>query len=87
MELENEENIESDKAASAQKMEVAPAVEPVSEDDFPSELHAPRWSVISFEKREASNLTYSEAAEKLEELAAKNISGLCIITDQAARRI
>ncbi len=53
----------------------------------PSELHDSRWSVVSFEARAASNLTYAQATEKLAELAAQKISGLCIITDEAAARI
>jgi hypothetical protein len=53
----------------------------------PSELNEPRWSVVSFEARAASNLTYEQAAEKLAELAAQKVAGLCIITDEAAARI
>lgn len=55
--------------------------------DFSSEINAPRWSVVSFKDRAAKNLTYAEAAEKLEQLAAQKIAGLCIITDEAAERI
>jgi hypothetical protein len=47
----------------------------------------PQWSVVSFEKSVASNLTYDKAIEKLNELAAQKISGLCIITDEAAERL
>jgi hypothetical protein len=56
-------------------------------EEFASELEAPRWSVVSFEKCAAKNLTYAEAAEKLKQLKAKKVSGLCIITDEAAERI
>ena len=52
-----------------------------------SEIKEPRWSVVSFEERAAQNLTYAEAAEKLKQLAAEKVSGLCIITDEAAARI
>ena len=52
-----------------------------------SELEESRWSVVSFEKRAAKNLTYPQAAEKLKQLKAKKVSGLCIITDEAAARI
>lgn len=51
------------------------------------ELNEPRWSVVSFESRAAGSLTYEQAAEKLAELAAEKVSGLCIITDEAAERI
>lgn len=52
-----------------------------------SELNEARWSVVSFENRAAQNLTYPAAVEKLNELAARKVAGLCIITDEAARRI
>ena len=54
---------------------------------FLSELAALCWSVVSFEKCEAGNLTYEQAEVKLRELAALKVSGLCIITDEAAKRI
>lgn len=60
--------------------------ESVSEE-ISSELTAPNWSVVSFETHIAGNLTYAEAAEKLKQLAAEKVSGLCIITDEAAKRI
>lgn len=56
-------------------------------DDFKNELRAPVWSVISFEKREATGLTYAEAEQKIAELEAQNFSGLCIVTDEVAERI
>lgn len=56
-------------------------------EDFPRELQEPRWSVISFEKCEAANLTYPQAEQKLAELERQKISGLCIITDEAAARM
>ncbi len=52
-----------------------------------SELDKSVWSVITFDACAASGLTYAKAAEKLEELKAENISGLCIVTDEAATRI
>jgi hypothetical protein len=51
------------------------------------ELVLPLWSVVSFEKREAKNLTYEEAEAKLAELEKRKVSGLCIITDAAAERM
>jgi len=59
----------------------------VPENDSPSELSEPRWSVVSFESCAASSLTYEQATEKLAELEAQKVSGLCIITDEAAVRI
>ena len=52
-----------------------------------SELNEPRWSVVTFEICAASGLTYDEAAEELKKLRAKKISGLCIVTDEAAKRV
>lgn len=55
--------------------------------DYPNELREAIWSVISFEKCEASGLTYTEAEQKLSELEAQKVSGLCIVTDETAARI
>jgi hypothetical protein len=52
-----------------------------------SELSESRWSVISFERCEASGLTYNQAAERLTELEKQKVTGLCIVTDEAAARI
>lgn len=54
---------------------------------FLSELAALCWSVVSFDKCEASHLTYEQAEGKLRELRAQKVSGLCIVTDDAAGRI
>lgn len=54
---------------------------------FLSELAALCWSVVSFEKCVAKNLTYEQAEQKMRELSAQKVSGLCIITDEAAERI
>jgi hypothetical protein len=51
------------------------------------DLDDPRWSVVSFEGRQAGGLKYSQASELLNELDAVGIAGLCIITDDAAARI
>lgn len=85
--MESKENQKSYKAATAQKTKAAPATETASDADFSSELNAPKWSVVSFETRLASNLTYDDAAKKMKQLKAKKVSGLCIITDEAAERI
>jgi len=76
MELENTENPPSEGA----KADDAPV-------DSKNELNESRWSVVSFERCVASNLTYEQAANKLAELADEKVSGLCIITNEAARRI
>jgi hypothetical protein len=52
-----------------------------------SELELPRWSVVSFDKCEASGLTYSAAIHLLETKEAEGVYGLCIVTDEAAQRI
>lgn len=51
-----------------------------------SELIEPRWSVISYERLEASGLPYYEAVTVLETLDQKGVAGLCIIADEAANR-
>ncbi len=87
MKTKKEEIQESDEAAIAQSVEIAPASKAVSGEDFPSELGEPRWAVVSFENCIEAGLTYDEAAQKLRKLAAEDISGLCIVTDEAAYRI
>ena len=51
------------------------------------ELDEPRWSVVSFDKTEGSGLTYDQAVSLLFELDARDVSGLCIVTDAAASNI
>lgn len=58
-----------------------------TEQDTANELFSKRWSVVSFDKREASGLTYAEAMERMVELDQRRITGLCIVTDEAAARI
>lgn len=58
-----------------------------SDPESNSELLSKRWSVISFDKCEASNLTYAVAKQKMTELEQQHISGLCIVTNEAAARI
>jgi hypothetical protein len=52
-----------------------------------SELDKPMWSVVSFERTEASGMTYRDAVAKLADLEANKTSGLCIVTDDAASRV
>ena len=58
-----------------------------TESEALSELNEPRWSVVSFESVAVHGLPYAEAQNWLEKLQKQNISGLCIVTDEAAARI
>lgn len=55
--------------------------------DFSSELAERMWSVITFDAATASGLTFGEAVELRNKLEAEKVSGLCIITDEAAARM
>ena len=88
METKKKKNRKPDEtAANDKKMKAVPVSEAVSNQSFSSELTAPRWSVVSFESRVADGLTYDEAAQKIKQLQARKIAGLCIITDESAERI
>lgn len=52
-----------------------------------SELERPMWAVVSFDRIEVSRLTYAQAVFVMNELASQGIAGLCILTDEAARRL
>jgi hypothetical protein len=52
-----------------------------------SELDLPRWSVVSFDAREASGLTYAAAVAVLEEREAAGVYGLCIVTDDVGAKV
>ena len=52
-----------------------------------NELEQAAWSVITFEGVAVSNLTYEEAHQWLDKLSQQKISGLCIVTDEAAARM
>lgn len=58
-----------------------------TEQDTTSELLSKRWSVVSFDKCEASGLNYAEAIQQMAELDQKHVAGLCIVTDEAAARL
>ena len=58
-----------------------------SKTNPPSELRESRWSVVTFDGCAAKNLNYEQAEQKSLELAAQNMSGLCIVTDEAAEKI
>ena len=57
----------------------------VTEEEIRCELDLPMWSVISFNRAVKSGLTYSDAADLLAELAKESLTGLCIVTDNAAK--
>lgn len=52
-----------------------------------SELNEPVWSVVSFERCEASGLTYDAAVSRISQLDAAGVPGLCIVSDEAAGRV
>ncbi|PYS80483.1 MAG: hypothetical protein DMF67_20225 [Acidobacteria bacterium] len=52
-----------------------------------SELSERRWAVQSERGGEAAGLTYDEAAALVRRLRGEDVSGLCVITDEAARHL
>lgn len=61
-----------------------------AENDFSnieSELRQPVWSVVSFERCAAKNLTYAGAERKIAALEKQGVAGLCLVTDAVAERI
>ena len=52
-----------------------------------SELKERRWAVLSERGREESGLSYDEAAGLVARLRAERLSGLCVISDEAASRV
>jgi hypothetical protein len=50
------------------------------------ELTQQRWAVISERGVEASGMTYDDALALLRHLTDDKIHGICIVTDEAARR-
>ena len=51
-----------------------------------SELTEQRWAVLSERGCEATQLTYAQALEMMRALQRERVSGLSVITDDAARR-
>ncbi len=51
------------------------------------ELDEPCWAVVSFDKIEAGGLVHAQASELINELDSQGVTGLCIITDEAASRM
>ena len=62
-------------------------VEQIVPETTMSELLEPRWSVITFESCAVRGLNYDEATNWLKKLKTQGLSGLCIVTDEAAERI
>lgn len=54
---------------------------------YASELDEPRWSVVSFDQIEAGGLTYRQSCELMSLLDSHGLSGLCVVTDEAAARM
>lgn len=79
MAIEEQEN--QTKAQSAREETASSA------EDFSGELNEPRWSVISFENCLSKDLTYAQAEQKLKELEAENVAGLCVVTNEVAARV
>ncbi|HTH38679.1 MAG TPA: hypothetical protein VL572_11965 [Pyrinomonadaceae bacterium] len=52
-----------------------------------SELDKPLWSVISFGRVEALGLRHEEATRILSSLEDRGVSGLSIVTNDAAARV
>jgi hypothetical protein len=50
------------------------------------ELSEQRWGVLSERGCEATGLTYAAAAELMRRLSREKVSGISIITNDAARR-
>ncbi|HEX8397208.1 MAG TPA: hypothetical protein VF644_07270 [Pyrinomonadaceae bacterium] len=63
--------------------DLTPIEEPLP---FPSEFDQPRWSVITFNECAASGLSYAEATRLVEQMQDE-VAGLCIVTDEAARKM
>lgn len=70
-----------EKEVSKAAQEVAPA------EEFSSELSEPSWSVVTRDSVAVSHLKYDEAALCAEGLKKQGISGICIVTDEAAARV
>lgn len=77
----NVENKENQTAENMQSEEIT------STENESSEISEPRWSVVTYESVAVSGMTYDEALEWLKKLETKKISGLCIVTDEAAARV
>ena len=86
MEVESEKNNMSEYSETAQ-MEAPAEKKSTDNVNSPSELSEPIWSVVTYETVAASNLSYDEAKDLAEKLKNERVSGLCIVTDEAARKL
>lgn len=69
-------------------LETAQDVAPEEEvENFSSELNLSCWSVVTYNSVAVSHLTYQEAVQWADDLKKQGVSGLCIITDEAAKRV
>lgn len=92
---ENEENSEENTQefeqivpeTEANSTEYVQEFEQIVPETVLSELLEPRWSVITFESCAVRGLNYDEATTWLNRLKNQGLSGLCIVTDEAAERI
>jgi len=84
-----ERELVSETAAAETTPATDAAPEPVTEttEAVTSELERPMWAVVSFDRIEVSRLTYAQAVFVMNELASQGVAGLCILTDEAARRL
>ena len=62
------------------------AEQPEKDPEAVNELEQPIWAVISFDKVEATGLSYSEAADLLSSLRTQGVYGLALVTADAASR-
>lgn len=66
--------------------ELPPVPAPAAPIDPRSELDELRWAVVSFDRTEASGLSYKNAVQWMNELELQRVAGLCLVTDEAAFR-
>lgn len=81
-----EEN-QTEFSAETEKAEELPEAGEKLPETFLCELSEPIWSVITFEDCAVSSMTYDEARQWADRLFKQNVSGICIVTDEAASRI
>lgn len=87
MQTEHEEIQKSDETRIEQNSEASSAENSSEIENAPSELEIQRWSLVTFEGVAMSGLRYEEAMEWTKKLYEQKISGLCIVTDEAAARM
>jgi hypothetical protein len=87
MNAENQETPKSEDMQAVQDSQSAATESSDSSEAVSSELGLSQWSIVTFEGVAVSGLYYEEALKWLERLDKQKISGLCIVTDEAAARI